>query len=149
MDTIAITPTEELLRSFGSRARGSNSFATRSVVQGGLGLCFHVRADGAVVSDWCCATSSESYEGIVHGGLQATALDSAMVHALFARGIVARTGELTVRYRKSVLSGRPAQVSAWLKESHGPLHKLEGAIHQDGELCAQAWSKFMIVPAGK
>ena len=120
-------------------------FACRPVGQGGLGLVFTVQADGAVVADWAPPPGVESFAGIVHGGLLATALDSAMVHCLFARDIVARTGELNVRYRRSVRSGAPVLVTARLRESFAPLHYLEAEIRQDGSVCAQARAKFMAV----
>ncbi len=121
------------------------SFACRPVAAGGLGLRFSVRPAGHVAAEWICPPGGESYEGIVHGGLLATALDSAMVHALFARGIVARTGELTVRYRREVRSGEPVTVTARHREAYHPLHHLEAEIHQAGALCAKATAKFMAV----
>jgi acyl-coenzyme A thioesterase PaaI-like protein len=115
------------------------------VAEGGLGLSFALRDDGSVAAEWLCPAGGESYAGIVHGGVLATALDSAMVHCLFARDIVARTGELTVRYRRSVRSGAPVTVTACLRESFAPLHYLEAEIRQDGSVCAQARAKFMAV----
>lgn len=137
-------PTEEQLRALCARQHRS-SFACRPADQGGLGLRFSVRADSVIAAEWTCPAGGESYEGIVHGGLLATALDSAMVHALFARGIVARTGELNVRYRAPVRSDRPLTVAARLRESYPPLHRLTAEIHQDGVLCAKASGKFMAV----
>lgn len=118
-------------------------FACRPVGQGGLGLVFTVQADGAVVADWAPPPGVESFAGIVHGGLLATALDSAMVHALFARGIVARTGELTVRYRQSVRLGAQVRVVGRHRQAAHPLHYLEAEVWQDGALCARAQAKFM------
>ena len=118
-------------------------FACRPVGQGGLGLVFTVQADGAVVADWAPPPGVESFAGIVHGGLLATALDSAMVHALFARGIVARTGELTVRYRQSVRLGAQVRVVGRHRQAAHPLHYLEAEIWQGGALCARAQAKFM------
>ena len=120
-------------------------FACRPADQGGLGLAFAVQTDGAVSAEWTCPPGGESYAGIVHGGLLATALDSAMVHALFARGVVARTGELTVRYRQSVRSGDPVTVTARHRNAYPPLHHLEAEIHQAGVLCARARGKFMAI----
>lgn len=135
---------ESLARLCSREHRGC--FACRPVAQGGLGLNFHVRPDGSVEAEWLTGEGSESYRGIVHGGLQATALDSAMVHALFARGIVARTGELTVRYLRSVRTGSPCRVTGWEVEAYRVLHRLKAEIHQDGVLCAKAQAKFMEVP---
>ncbi len=144
-DTTAVAaPTEAWLRRLGARQQ-QTSFACRPVAERGLGLRFDLRSDGAVSAEWICPAGGESYAGIVHGGLLATALDSAMVHALFARGIVARTGELTVRYRQPVRVGEPVIVVARHRVAYHPLHHLEAEIHQAGALCAHARGKFMAI----
>lgn len=137
-------PAQDRLRAH-CAAQHRNCFACRPVAEGGLGLSFALQADGSVSAEWLCPAGGQSYPGIVHGGLLATALDSAMVHCLFARDIVARTGELNVRYRRSVRSGAPVLVTARLRESFAPLHYLEAEIRQDGSVCAQARAKFMAV----
>jgi acyl-coenzyme A thioesterase PaaI-like protein len=138
----AAAPTEAALRALCVREHPA-CFACRPAAQGGLGLAFAVQSDGSVAADWTCPPGGESYAGIVHGGLLATALDSAMVHALFARSIVARTGELNVRYLQPVGSSEPTTVTARLREAHPPLFQLEAAIHQAGVLCARGNGKFM------
>lgn len=135
-------PTDAALRALCAREHPA-CFACRPVTQGGLGLRFGVQADGSVAADWICPPGGESYAGIVHGGLLATALDSAMVHALFARGIVARTGELNVRYRHPVRAGELLEVRAWLRRCFGPLHELEAEIRGDGVVRVRARAKFM------
>ncbi len=144
-DTAAAAPTEAALRALCSREHHA-CFACRPVAAGGLGLTFALQPDGSVAADWTCPPGGESYAGIVHGGLLATALDSAMVHALFARGIVARTGELNVRYRQSVRAGEPVTVTAHHHSAYHPLHRLIATIHQSGTLCATASAKFMASP---
>lgn len=124
-------------------------FACRSVAKGGLGLQFTVRADGSVATTWDCPPGIESYAGIVHGGILATAMDSAMVHALFARGIIARTGELSVRYRQPVRADAAITISAQLSDACPPLYRMEAEIHQTGALCACAKAKFMKTFEGK
>jgi acyl-coenzyme A thioesterase PaaI-like protein len=138
----AAAPTDSALRALCLREHPA-CFACRPVAQGGLGLSFAVRSDGAVAADWTCPPGGESYVGIVHGGLLATALDSAMVHSLFARGIVARTGGLNVRFRQSVRIGAPTAVTAVLCEAYPPLYQLEAQIWQSGALCASAKGTFM------
>jgi len=124
----------------------SNCFACRSVESGGLGLVFKLDGQG-VKSLWTCPADKESYKGIVHGGVLATALDSSMVHALFAHGIVARTGHLELRYRNSVRSGVEMEITATVREHRHPLYMMEAAIHQGGTLCVIAKAKFMAVDA--
>ena len=141
----AAAPTDATLRTLCAREHPA-CFACRAAAQGGLGLAFAVRSDSSVGADWTCPPGGESYAGIVHGGLLATALDSAMVHALFARGIVARTGELNVRFCRSVRTGEPTTVTARLCKAYPPLFQLEAEIWQAGVLCARASGKFMAVP---
>jgi acyl-coenzyme A thioesterase PaaI-like protein len=127
------------------RKEHRNSFSCRSVEKGGLGIEFHVAADGSITAVWKCPATYESYEGIIHGGLLATVLDSSMVHALFARGIVAKTGELTIRYRNSVRIDAPVSVSARLHDAHPPLYYMQASISQNGRLCVEAKAKFMAI----
>ena len=138
----AAAPTDVALWALCAREHAA-CFACRPVAQGGLGLFFGVQPDGSVAARWTCPPGGESYRGIVHGGLLATALDSAMVHALFARGIVARTAELKVRYRHSASVGEELEVRAWLRRSFGLLHELEAEICCGSVACAHARAKFM------
>jgi acyl-coenzyme A thioesterase PaaI-like protein len=118
-------------------------FACGEEAAGGLGLCFRVTPEGVVAADWCCPPAGRSYDGILHGGLIATLLDSAMVHALFARNIVARTADLHVRFHHPVQTGGPVTVAASLRAHCGPLYCLEAEVRQAGVVCASAQAKFM------
>jgi len=71
--------------------------------------------------------------------------NNAWIIALFARGIVARTGELSVRYRSPVRIAEPVTVVAKYCGGMSPLHRLEAEIRQAGHLCAKATGKFMAV----
>jgi acyl-coenzyme A thioesterase PaaI-like protein len=139
-------PTEAALRALCAREH-AHCFACRPVADGGLGLRFSVGADGGVAAGWLGPAEFQSYEGMLHGGLIATVLDSAMVHALFSLGIVAQTADLRVRYRLPVRTTKQLEIHAWLQRSFGPLHELEAEIHQDGAVCAKAWGKFMATAA--
>jgi len=140
-----VAPTDAVLHELCAREH-AKCFACRPASEGGLGLEFLVQPDGSVTASWTCPPTVESYAGIVHGGILATALDSAMVHVLFASGIIARTGELRIRYRRSVRSGVPTHVTARLCDALTPLFRLEAGIAQAGELCTQASGKFMAQP---
>jgi uncharacterized protein (TIGR00369 family) len=139
-------PSEQNLRALNS-SEHARCFTHRSKETGGLGVQFHVMENGDVQAEWACAEGYESYEGVLHGGLQATLMDSAMVQALFARGIVARTGEMTVRYHASVSPTQPLTVTAHVDMAHPPLYKLNAAITQNGVLCSSAKAKFMSMAA--
>jgi acyl-coenzyme A thioesterase PaaI-like protein len=124
-------------------------FVRRPAADGGLGLDFHVADDGAVGAHWSCPPEVCGYDGVVHGGLVATALDGAMTNALFARGVVARTGELRVRFHAEVKAGLAATVRAWLVDARPPLHRLASEVRQNGQVCARATAKFMTVSGAR
>lgn len=121
----------------------ASCFACRPQKWGGLGLSFSVNPDQSVETSWICPASYQSYDGIVHGGILATVLDCSMVQAMFARGIVARTGELTLRYHHPVEILASLTIHAEVMENKGPLYLLKAEIRQAGNLCVRAHAKFM------
>ncbi|WP_221031264.1 PaaI family thioesterase [Actomonas aquatica] len=111
---------------------------------GGLALAFQVDpTHHGVTAAWSCPAAHCSYADTVHGGVLATLVDSAMVHALFAQGVVARTAELCIRYRHPVATEHPLTVTACLRQHLGRLLVLDAAITQDGRRCVAAEAKFM------
>jgi acyl-coenzyme A thioesterase PaaI-like protein len=109
----------------------------------GLGLRFHADDRGGVEARFDANAALEGYPGLLHGGMIASLLDGAMTNCLFARSIVALTGELTVRYRESVLIGPEVEIRAWLENEHPPLYHLRAELKQDGTVKADASAKFM------
>lgn len=143
MKAMPVIPSETLLHTTGRQGH-PHCFACGDPSEGGLGLCFKLGQDGEVTTDWTCPAGTESYPGILHGGIIATLLDSAMVHALFARGVVARTGELQIRYQNPVFTAKPVGIRAWLRDWRKPLFLLEAELWQDSSRCARARAKFII-----
>lgn len=143
---IVDAPAETVLRATADREH-AGCFVRRPSSAGGLGLEFRLAEDGAVTANWVCPTQACGYDGVIHGGLVATALDAAMTNALFARGIVARTGELQVRFHAEVKAGVGASVRGWWLEARPPLHRLASEVWQGGRVCARATAKFMAVGA--
>ncbi len=113
----------------------------------GLKLRFVVQADGAVVAVFDCLPALQSYPDVLHGGVIATILDSAMVYALFAIDIVAVTATIEVRYRAPTVTGRFAVVRGWTEtaETH-PLYVQRAQLVQDGKVMVEASARF-VVPA--
>jgi acyl-coenzyme A thioesterase PaaI-like protein len=109
----------------------------------GWQLKFTQGADGSVSAAVECAPEWEGYSNRLHGGAIAMLLDAAMTHCLFARGEVAVTAELCVRYREAVSTGRPARVQAWLVQSSPRLHRLRAELLQEDRLKAVATGKFV------
>ena len=109
----------------------------------GLGLSFTLQPDGDVMATFEAHKLFQGYEGILHGGVTSALLDSAMTHSLFAHGIVAVTGEMTVRFREPVALDEPLVVRGRMIRSQPPLHYTQAEITQGGRLRAKATGKFM------
>jgi acyl-coenzyme A thioesterase PaaI-like protein len=109
----------------------------------GLGLEFALHDDGSVSASFLGHPGLEGFKGFLHGGMIAALLDGAMTNCLFARGHVAMTGELKVRYRKPVLIGEEMLIRAWIGQSASPLHVLEAELKQGDCIKATASAKFV------
>jgi acyl-coenzyme A thioesterase PaaI-like protein len=111
----------------------------------GLRLKFKVQPDGSVTSVFDCLPVLQSYPDVMHGGVISAILDSAMVNALFAIGIVAVTATLEVRYLAPTVTGRFATVRAWIESANAhPLYLQRAELIQDGKVMVEAKAKFMV-----
>jgi acyl-coenzyme A thioesterase PaaI-like protein len=113
----------------------------------GLGLDFRARRDGTVVASFACGRVFEGYPDWLHGGVISSVMDGAMTNCLFARGIVAVTAELSVRFTHPVVIDRQASVRAWVEKSYPPLYVMRAELFQGGDVLATASGKFMQRPA--
>jgi acyl-coenzyme A thioesterase PaaI-like protein len=112
----------------------------------GLNLHFEVGPDGIARAVWKPSAGFRSYPDRVHGGVIATMLDSAFVHALFARGVPGVTAELTIRYVQSVDCANPVEVKGWIEADGHGLFYCRGEARQAGVLVARASAKFVAMP---
>lgn len=109
----------------------------------GLRLRFTQVDEDTVSAEWYCNEIFQSYPDIIHGGIIATLLDSAMTNCLLAKGIEALTAELTVRYHSSLCVGKDAVVTARVLRSRSAFYLLEAEVRQDDVTIATAQGKFM------
>ncbi len=109
----------------------------------GLRLRFRRQADGSVRAATFCRGALTGYDGLLHGGVAALMLDSAMAHCLFGHGVTAYTAELKLKYKAPVRIGRAAELRASLEKDHDPLYLTRGELLQDGEVKVSAEAKFM------
>jgi acyl-coenzyme A thioesterase PaaI-like protein len=127
---------------------------TRSTAHPGCAVCgpsaadglrtdFTMLADGSVQGTCACPDSLQGFPGVLHGGVSATLLDGAMTNCLFARGIVAFTADLQVRYRNLVAVEEEAIVRAWIERVAPPLYVARAELRQGGEVKATARGKFL------
>lgn len=110
---------------------------------GGFGLDFRVQGDGSVAATFPCRRALQGYDGALHGGITSALLDAAMTSCLFARGVVAVTVELTVRFLGPVVLDRDAEVVGRLEKTEWLFYHLVGEVRQAGAVVARATAKFV------
>ncbi|HEY3296847.1 MAG TPA: PaaI family thioesterase [bacterium] len=112
----------------------------------GLQLKFRIIEGGDIEADFACEPRFQGYSEIVHGGVIAAMLDSAMVNSLFARRMNAVTAELVVRYREPVRLNITATVRGRIEKITPRIIYLSAEVWQEGRVRAAAQAKFMATP---
>ena len=110
---------------------------------GGLRLHFQIGSDGVARAAWSPQAVFRSYPDRVHGGVVATLLDSAMVHALFAKGVAGVTAELTIRYRHPVVLEGDVEIRGWVESERHGIFLCAAEVRQGGHLAVGARAKFV------
>ncbi|MDD2404592.1 MAG: PaaI family thioesterase [Lentisphaerae bacterium] len=108
-----------------------------------LHLVFTIDENGEVTASFKGRQLLQGYRGMLHGGVIASLLDSAMTNCLFRHGINAVTGELKVRYRHPVPCSAVLFLRARIVSRNQPLYALRSDLEMDGKLMASASAKFM------
>ena len=111
-----------------------------------FGLTFEPHEADSVKAEFQGLEELQGYDGILHGGIIASLLDSAMTNCLFEKGIRAVTGDLQIRYKHSIPCNAKVQVQAQLTESHPPLYRLKACILMGDRLMAHGDARFMQLP---
>jgi acyl-coenzyme A thioesterase PaaI-like protein len=121
-----------------------NCFACGSNDGMGLRLKFYRYEDWAVFGSFYADPKYEGYSGIIHGGIIATLLDSAMTHCLFVKDIPALTGRLSIKYSTPIQTGAVVRLEARVVDQFHELFVLEGKALVDGKRVASAKAKYKI-----
>ncbi len=122
-----------------------NCFACGSNDGMGLGLKFYKHEDGAVFGSFFADPKYEGYSGIIHGGIIATLLDSAMTHCLLMKDIPALTGRLSIKYSTPIRTGTVVKLEARIVDQIHEMFLLEGKALVDGKRVASAEGKYRIM----
>lgn len=109
----------------------------------GLKLSFEGDDEGRVWASFRGRPELMGYDGLMHGGVIASLLDSAMTHCLFHQGVRAVTGDLRVRYLQSVPAEAELVLGAWLIRRRAPLYYLQGEVRLGERVLARAEATFM------
>lgn len=110
----------------------------------GLRLQFEKSEGGEMIAEWIPESSTEGFDGIVHGGIVSTVLDEAMAKAVVAAELEALTAELRVRFRRHVASGSVVKIRGWIDSRNKRIIKTEAELTSlDGTELAHAWAVFL------
>ena len=119
-----------------------NCFACGSSNGVGLGLKFYRQQDGSVFGDFFADSKFEGYSGIIHGGIVATLLDSAMTHCILMENIPALTGRLSIKYSTPIRTGTAVKLEAKIVDQVHEMFIIEGKALVDGKRVASAEAKY-------
>jgi len=108
-----------------------------------LGLSFNRTVNGGVSASCNACEAHQGYDGILHGGMIASLLDSAMTHCLFKQGIEAVTAELNVRYLQPVPCGSSVMLHAKLVHERPPFYQLKAELTVENKISARSEAKFI------
>jgi uncharacterized protein (TIGR00369 family) len=108
----------------------------------GLGLKFYRHEDGSVFGSFFADPKYEGYPGIIHGGIIATLLDSAMTHCLLMKDIPVLTGRLSIKYSTPIQTGTVVRLEARVVDQFRKMFVLEGKVLVDGKRMASAKAKY-------
>ncbi|HEY8513910.1 MAG TPA: PaaI family thioesterase [Candidatus Binatia bacterium] len=126
--------------------RSGTCFGCGSANPSGLHLEFYETEDGVEV-EYTAPEVLAGAPGVVHGGIQATLLDEAMCMTAFAKegtGVV--TGELTVRYLRTVPTGKPLVIRGRITERRDRSFFISGsiALAETQEELTRAQGRFFV-----
>ena len=106
---------------------------------------FTVTDDGTVVASYAPRDDHRGFDGILHGGIVATALDEAMAWAaMLTEGVLVFTAKLELRYRRPARTDARLQLRGKVVERRGRRLVIEGSLHDDDGPVADAEGLFLV-----
>jgi acyl-coenzyme A thioesterase PaaI-like protein len=117
---------------------GGGCFACGQTNPIGLRLRFERDGEG-IRAEFTPGPHYQGYDGVLHGGIVATALDDAMANLFHMLGRETVTARLEVRYRRAAPIGRPLIVTARTTGERGRFFTAEATLAlPDGTPLAEA-----------
>ena len=105
----------------------------------GLRLRFELEGDDGIRAEFTPGPQYQGYEGVLHGGIVAAALDDAMANLFHLRGRETVTARLEIRYRREAPIGQRLIVAARTTGERGRFFTAEATLTlPDGTCLAEA-----------
>ena len=112
--------------------------------QAGLKARFYVQDDGSVISELVAGGRFQGYKDILHGGILAAMLDEVMIKAVLAKGIIAVTAEMTVKFKRPAKTGQKLRFTGTIVDEHRRITRTVGsAVNEEGQEVATAKATYL------
>ena len=112
----------------------------------GLNLRYEIKKeDQSALCRTVLPEDFEGWEGFVHGGITASILDGAMVHACLSKGLTCVTAELNIRYKNPIPTNREIEIKSKVTRKFLAVLSTEAEITVDGVIAATANAKMYVV----
>lgn len=109
----------------------------------GLGLQFYPDHSGGLKGEFIVSRDFQGYNGLLHGGIASTILDSVMTHCLMQQGIKGLTAELNIKYHKPIPLGTTVSIYGKVDNKRRKIYFLSAYLETDDGICVSASGKFI------
>jgi uncharacterized protein (TIGR00369 family) len=107
--------------------------------QAGVKAKFFVLDNGSVISEMVADERFQGYKDVLHGGIISAMLDEVMIKAVLAKGIFAVTAEMTVRFKRPVMTGQKIRFTGSIVDERRRITRTVGsAVNESDEEVASA-----------
>jgi len=107
-------------------------------------MTFEAAEDESVTSRVVVPAAFQGWRGVTHGGVVALLLDEAMAYAAGAAGVIGVTGDMKMRFRKSVPTGEPLVVRGKVAWRRRNVLGIEATVRDEaGTLLASGVGSFL------
>lgn len=119
-----------------------NCFACGSS-SAGLGLQFSPDLCGGLKGEFTVSRDFQGYNGLLHGGIASTILDSVMTHCLMQQGVKGLTAELNIKYHKPIAVGETVAIFGQIESKRRKIYFLSAYLETEQGICVSATGKFI------
>jgi len=120
-----------------------NCFVCGKHSENGLGLKFILHDDDTLSGEFKVSKEYQGYDGILHGGIITTILDSSMIHLFYMKdGIELKTVKLNIRFMRPIPVEETITVKATADGDTRHFYKARAQIMLSGKVFVEAEGYF-------